>query len=157
MLYSRPLLVIHFKYSTVPMPIPNSLTIPSSVLPPTSSLATISSFSKSSSLWKNLNFIWMKMAGPELVLESQRGGRLGWKQAQRPSDCRGGWWNSSGGRAWELPRESVAFTIYVVICPENPGFHLCAGRVLHVGVLRDQYRQGPVFVVLTETSWEVHV
>ena len=120
------LLVIHFKYSSVSMSSPNSLTIPSPLsfpLPP--SLATISSFSKSASLWKNLNFIWMKTTGPELLLEGPHGGRLGWKQDQRPSDCRGGWWNISGRRAWELPRESVAFTIYVVTTEKTPGF-ICA-------------------------------
>ena len=47
MLYSRSLLVIHFKYSSVYMSIPNSLTIPS---PHPSPLVTISSFSKSVSL-----------------------------------------------------------------------------------------------------------
>ena len=44
MLYSRSLLVIHFKYSGVYTSIPNSLTIPS---PYPSPLKTISSFSKS--------------------------------------------------------------------------------------------------------------
>ena len=44
MLYSRSLLVIHFKYTSVYMSTPNSLTIPS---PYTSPLVTISAFSKS--------------------------------------------------------------------------------------------------------------
>ena len=34
MLDSRSLLVLHVKYSSVPMSIPNSLTIPSPILPP---------------------------------------------------------------------------------------------------------------------------
>ena len=47
MLDSRSLLVIHFKYSSVYMSIPNSLTIPSPYPFP---LVTVSSFSKSVSL-----------------------------------------------------------------------------------------------------------
>ena len=48
MLYNRSLLVIHFKYSSVSMSIPNSLTVPS---PSSFPLITVSSFSKSVSLF----------------------------------------------------------------------------------------------------------
>ena len=50
MLYRRPLLLIHLKYSSVYMSIPNSLSIPSP-------LATIISFSKSMSLKVSLLFM----------------------------------------------------------------------------------------------------
>ena len=58
MLYSRTLLVIHFKYSSVYISIQNSLTIPS---PYSSPLATRSSFSKDKTLaldWRNFK-VWL--------------------------------------------------------------------------------------------------